>query len=55
MMCKKEKVVSEIDCCVFCNEELAIFERNRSNCWSCQEKMSETYADDHIEEEDGII
>ena len=53
-MCKKEMSGYEIDCCVYCNEELAIMERNRSNCWSCQDKMSETYADDNIEVEDGV-
>ena len=51
-MCKNEKAVSEMDCCVLCDEELAIMERNRSKCWSCQDKISETYADNHIEVED---
>lgn len=54
-MCKNKKAVDGIDCCVDCHEELAIMERNRSNCWNCQDKISETYADDHVDEEDGVI
>ncbi|WP_262386334.1 MULTISPECIES: hypothetical protein [unclassified Bacillus (in: firmicutes)] len=43
-----------MDRCVHCHEELAIMERNRSECWNCQEKMSETYSDDYIEIEDEV-
>lgn len=50
-MCKNKKVLDGIDCCVECHEELSIMERNRSNCWSCQDKITETYADDYIEKE----
>ncbi|WHZ05044.1 hypothetical protein QNH48_10675 [Neobacillus sp. YX16] len=53
-MCKNNKAINGTDCCVECHEELAIMERNRSNCWNCQDKISETYADDHIDEEDGV-
>ncbi|PGS55922.1 hypothetical protein COC46_02905 [Bacillus sp. AFS041924] len=48
-MCKNKKSLEGIDCCVECYEELSIMERNRSNCWSCQDKITETYADDHID------
>ncbi len=51
-MCKDKTSVCEIDRCVYCHEELAIMERNRSKCWSCQDKMTETYGDDHTEVED---
>lgn len=54
-MCKNKKIVSEIDCCVYCNEELTIMEQNRSNCWSCHDKISETYTDDQIEKEERVI
>lgn len=54
-MCKNNMAVDGMDCCVDCNEELAIMERNRSKCWNCLEKISETYADDHIDEEDGVM
>jgi len=47
-MCKNRRVTDGIDCCVECHKELSIMERNRSNCWSCQDKITETYADDHI-------
>lgn len=50
-MCNNKNAVGRIDSCVDCNEELSIMERNRSICWNCQDKISETYADDHIEEE----
>ncbi|PEJ57135.1 hypothetical protein CN692_14705 [Bacillus sp. AFS002410] len=53
-MCKFKKDIDGIDCCVECNEELSIMERNRSNCWSCQDKVTETYSDDHIEMEDKV-
>ena len=43
-----------MDRCVHCHEVLAIMERNRSECWNCQEKMSETYSDDYIEVEDEV-
>ncbi|MGG2092172.1 hypothetical protein AB1283_05515 [Bacillus sp. S13(2024)] len=43
-----------MDRCVNCHEELAIMERNRSECWNCQERMSETYFDDHIEVENEV-
>lgn len=35
--------------CVHCGEELAIMERNRSECWDCQDKISLTASDDHLE------
>lgn len=34
------------DFCVFCGAELALMERNRSECWDCQDKISVTYSDD---------
>ena len=34
------------DSCVYCGEELSPMERNRSVCWFCQDKTSETYYDD---------
>ena len=39
------------DNCVRCGDELAIMERNRSECWDCQDDMPmmETYSDDHVE------
>lgn len=48
-MCKSEMEAAGKDCCVYCNQELAIMERNRSQCWGCQEKTSETYTDDQCE------
>lgn len=53
-MCKNKKAFDGIDCCVECNEELAIMERNRSNCWNCQDKITETYADDQINVKDEV-
>ncbi|MBI0575890.1 hypothetical protein IEC97_00840 [Neobacillus cucumis] len=41
------KETSEIERCVYCNQALAIMEQNRSECWECREKMSETYSDEH--------
>jgi hypothetical protein len=46
-MSKVEKEAVEIDRCVSCYQELAIMEQNRSVCWDCQNKISETYSDDH--------
>ncbi len=37
------------DYCVRCHEELAIMEKNRSECWECQDDMSVTYSDDAME------
>jgi hypothetical protein len=34
------------DRCVYCGEELAIMEQNRSECWMCLDRMSATYSDD---------
>ncbi|MEW9672256.1 hypothetical protein [Ammoniphilus sp. 3BR4] len=39
------------DCCVYCGEELSLFEKNRSECWNCQDIMSVTYSDDLEEQE----
>ena len=41
-------------CCVNCHKESAIMEPKRSECRNCQDKMSETYSDDHIEGEDAV-
>lgn len=43
-----------MDRCVHCQEELALMERTRSECWSCKDKVSETYSDDHVEVEDEV-
>lgn len=45
-MSKFVNETAEMDCCVHCNQELSKFERNRSECWDCREKISETYSDD---------
>jgi hypothetical protein len=37
------------DECVFCGEELALMERNRSECWDCKDRISDTYSDDEME------
>lgn len=34
------------DFCVACGEELSLMEKNRSECWDCQDKISVTYSDD---------
>ncbi len=34
------------DSCIHCGEVLSLMERNRSECWSCQDKTSVTYSDD---------
>jgi hypothetical protein len=39
------------DVCVHCGEELNLFERTRSECWACRDKISDTYSDDHLEDE----
>ena len=38
-----------MDACVYCKEELAIMERNRTECWECQDNISVTYYDDELE------
>ncbi len=35
-----------IDLCVNCGEELAPMEKNRSECWGCQDRISLTASDD---------
>ncbi|USK35789.1 hypothetical protein LIT25_11075 [Bacillus sp. F19] len=50
-MCNNNKAVDGIDCCVDGHEELAIIKQNRSKCYNCQYKTSETYADDHMDVE----
>lgn len=35
--------------CVRCEEVLAVMERNRSECWDCQDNISGTYSDDEVE------
>jgi len=40
------------DLCVSCGAELALMERNRSECWDCQDKISVTYSDDFLGESD---
>jgi hypothetical protein len=42
------------DVCVMCGDELAPMERNRSECWSCQDKFSVTYSDDFEHDGDGM-
>lgn len=37
------------DLCIYCGEELAVFERNRSECMNCRESFNPTYADDQME------
>lgn len=36
------------DTCVYCGEELALMEKNRSECWVCQDKISLTASDDEL-------
>lgn len=40
------------DFCVHCGDELAIMERNRSECWDCGDKISNTYSDDMMMDQD---
>jgi len=40
-----------MDNCVHCGLELAVMERNRSECWECQDKISDTYSDDVEDDE----
>lgn len=39
------------DRCIYCGEELSVMERNRSECWMCQDQFSVTYSDDMLESE----
>ncbi|WP_268751272.1 hypothetical protein [Aneurinibacillus migulanus] len=34
------------DLCIYCGEELASWQRNRSYCTMCKEAMEEVYSDD---------
>lgn len=41
-----------VDTCIHCQKELAIMERNRSECWDCREKQAvESYCDSFSEDE----
>ncbi|WP_264757812.1 hypothetical protein [Neobacillus dielmonensis] len=35
-----------MDVCINCGQELAIMERNRTECWECRDKATESYSDD---------
>jgi predicted amidophosphoribosyltransferase len=37
------------DICIYCGDELARMERNRSVCWECMDKTSETYEEEENE------
>lgn len=39
-----------MDVCITCGQELAIMERNRAECWECQDCANESYSDDEDEE-----
>ncbi|WP_265182710.1 hypothetical protein [Bacillus manliponensis] len=43
-----------MDRCVNCHKESTVMEQKRSECRNCQDKMSETYSDNHIEVEDEV-
>jgi predicted RNA-binding Zn-ribbon protein involved in translation (DUF1610 family) len=34
-----------MEICISCGEELAIMERNRTECWECRETTIEAYAE----------
>lgn len=38
--------MENIDKCIWCQEDLAPWERNRSECTRCREKTVETYEDE---------
>ncbi|WP_167578025.1 hypothetical protein [Ammoniphilus sp. YIM 78166] len=44
-------MIEVLDSCIGCNVELAPWERNRSECLDCRERVLETYGDDDVEEE----
>lgn len=35
-----------MDICISCGMELAIMERNRTECWECRETTTEAYAEE---------
>lgn len=35
-----------MDVCIICGDELSKMERNRSECWECIDKATETYGED---------
>lgn len=49
----KEEVcdMKSFEVCVYCGDELALMERNRSECWDCRDHISPTYSDDELETE----
>ncbi len=49
----KEEVcdMKSFEVCVHCGDELALMERNRSECWDCRDHISPTYSDDELETE----
>jgi hypothetical protein len=36
------------DVCIYCDSELAKMERNRSICWDCSNKITETYDEENV-------
>lgn len=41
-------IFMSMDTCISCGNELAIMERNRSECWDCRDKVTETYEEEII-------
>lgn len=39
-----------VDVCITCGKELAIMERNRTECWECRYRTTETYSEEEHEE-----
>ncbi|WP_283778963.1 hypothetical protein [Peribacillus frigoritolerans] len=39
-----------MDVCISCGNELVIMERNRSECWECRDKTTESYEEEFVEE-----
>lgn len=44
-----------LDLCISCGQELAPWERNRSECLSCRDRVTESYGDETQDEEEYYI
>ncbi|MED0735533.1 hypothetical protein [Aneurinibacillus thermoaerophilus] len=42
------------DLCIYCGEELVLWERNRSYCYKCREAAEVVYADDTYYDDDEL-
>jgi len=44
-----------VDVCISCGKELAIMERNRTECWECRYRSTESYSEEEYEELEGYM